>query len=381
MRNFTKILCVVLALIVALSAASCSLSKEYSYETDDVELPIGVYIYYLYQAYNEAQNYAKYVDGYTAGESFLDLEITDNDGNTAVCSDWIKDKAAEYMDEAVAIYHEFEERGCTVDEAAIAQNKKTLKDYWDNGYQDYAYMSDGSVYKDENGQPYVQNYDPLSKSYEPYYIGFDSFYLARLWIPAMRSSLFTALYGTDGSEAVTDEDLHKYYEENYTSYHYFYASISSDASDEDVKKLTDSFTEYASEVTAGATVSNVLTKYNEAYSASAEEKSGTAKLDIAKTKNQSKDDTALMQAIIDLKEGEAKQVIIGEDSSRKIYLIYKEPIADTTETEFESSDNRESVLSTMKEDDFRALLKKTASEISVKKSSACDKYKPSMFES
>ena len=77
----------------------------------------------------------------------------------------------------------------------------------------------------------------------------------------------------------------------------------------------------------------------------------------------------------------AKQVIIGEDGSRKIYLIYKEPIADTTETEFESSDNRESVLSTMKEDDFRALLKKTASEISVKKSSACDKYKPSMFES
>ena len=42
MKNFSKILCVVLALVIALSAASCSLSKQYAYQQDDIELPIGV---------------------------------------------------------------------------------------------------------------------------------------------------------------------------------------------------------------------------------------------------------------------------------------------------------------------------------------------------
>ena len=59
MKNHSKILCVVLALIIALSAASCSLSKEFAYQKDDIELPIGTYILYLQQAYQQAQGFAQ----------------------------------------------------------------------------------------------------------------------------------------------------------------------------------------------------------------------------------------------------------------------------------------------------------------------------------
>ena len=123
MRNFKKLLCVVLALVVALSAASCSLGKQYAYKKDDIELPIGVYIFYLYQAYSEAQNYAQKLDSYdsTTGrydgkKSFLKLEITDSDDNTAVAEDWIKDKAKEYTQQAIAVSYEFNKLGATIDE-------------------------------------------------------------------------------------------------------------------------------------------------------------------------------------------------------------------------------------------------------------------------
>ena len=104
MKNFTKILCVVLALVVALSAAACSLTQQYAYQKDDIELPIGTYIYYLYSAYNEAQNLAQQSDlydsetgKYDGKKSFLKMEITDEDGETAVAEDWINDKAAEKL--------------------------------------------------------------------------------------------------------------------------------------------------------------------------------------------------------------------------------------------------------------------------------------------
>ena len=126
MKNFTKILCVVLALVMALSVASCSLSKQYAYQKDGVELPIGVYVYYMYSAYNEAQTLAQKSDLYDAAtgkydgkKSFLKIEITDEDGNTAVAEDWITDKTKEKLQNAVAIETKFNELGCTVDQAEL----------------------------------------------------------------------------------------------------------------------------------------------------------------------------------------------------------------------------------------------------------------------
>ncbi|MBQ9247475.1 MAG: hypothetical protein IJ171_02700, partial [Ruminococcus sp.] len=88
MKNFSKILCVVLALVVALSAASCAMAPQTAYEKDGIKLPIGVYIYYMYTAYTSAQGFAQKSDLYDAStgkydgkKSFLKMEITDDDGN------------------------------------------------------------------------------------------------------------------------------------------------------------------------------------------------------------------------------------------------------------------------------------------------------------
>ena len=365
MRNFTKVLCVVLALMVALSAASCSLSKQFSYKTADVELPIGVYIYYLQNAYNEAQTLAQKTDAYDSeagtyngSKSFLAVEITDDDGVTAVAEKWIKDKAAEYMQDACAVYYEYNKLGATLDEATHTSYKDYYKSYWEQG---------------------------MSETYEAYGISLDSFLLAGITIPLMRSAVFEAEYGKGGPMEVSDEELRKHFEENYTSYKYFSADLFTATTDEagsstnvsltdkEIAEYEKAFKEYASKVNGGTAFADVLAEYNEANGTEV-----TATENIGKIEEDTTDDKR--KAILGLKQGEAKELVIGEDNSRSIYLFYKAPI--TEEKDYLTDDNnRLTVLSDMKTDDFNELLKVLAKTMDIEVSSACDSYKPSMFES
>ena len=62
MKPTVKIGSLLLAVVMALSAVfatGCSMSKEWSYKTSDKELAIGVYIYCLDLAYQQAQTKAK----------------------------------------------------------------------------------------------------------------------------------------------------------------------------------------------------------------------------------------------------------------------------------------------------------------------------------
>ena len=374
MRNFTKILCAVLALVVALSAASCTLTKQFSYKTEDVELPIGVYIYYLQSAYNEAQSYAQKSDlydseagTYDGSKSFLKMEITDDDDVTAVAEDWIKDKAAEYMDSAVAVYHEASVLGATVDEATASYYESMYDSYWDS----------------------------IADTYEGYGISYDSFKLAGITIPLLHSAVFEAEYKKDGPHAVSDDELQEYFDKNYTSYKYFsanlYTSVETPSTDENGNETTQStdtamdeqqitrhknyFQLFADRINDGTnTFSEMLDAYNVKFDAAA-----TATEDVKKIDEDTTDE--LEKAIASLKEGEAKYTIIGDDeNSRQIYLIYKAPITDEKDY-LKDDNNRLSVVSNMKTDDFNDLLKDVAAKLVIDKSSACDSYKPSMFES
>ena len=207
MKNFSKILCVVLALVMALSVASCSLSKQYAYQKDDIELPIGVYVYYMYSSYNEAQTLAQKSDLYDAAtgkydgkKSFLKIEITDEDGNTAIAEDWITNKTKEKLQNAVAIETKFKDLGCTVDQAELDQAKTYIQQaYWDQS---------------------------LKAVLEPCGVSFDSFFMAEYTINiAEKNAAFKAEYSEGGPSAVSTPDLTDYFTKNYTSYKYFSANL------------------------------------------------------------------------------------------------------------------------------------------------------------
>ena len=375
MKNFSKILCVVLALVIALSAAACSFSPQYAYEKDDVKVPIGVYIYYLYNAYNQAQSYAQQSELYDSAsgkydgkKSFLKMEITDDEEKTAVAEDWIKDKAAESTKTAIATMSKFNELGCTLDQKEIDDAKTYYKNYWDQGY---------------------------SEQLEGYGISFDSFFMAGYTVTAMENEAFKAEYGKNGPSAVSDEELTKYFTDNYVSYKYFSANLyktettstgeegeSTDAgtdvalSQDEIAAYQKSFDGYASKLSSGTSFDDVVKEYMSDYNI--EEDPRTENVEVI-----SEDDTdELKKTIKGLKDGQAMTVTIGEeDNTKQIYVVYREPIADKVEEYTAAdSDNRNDVLSKMKHEDFDKLLETYAEEQGIKLSSACDSYQPSMFE-
>ena len=82
-----------------------------------------------------------------------------------------------------------------------------------------------------------------------------------------------------------------------------------------------------------------------------------------------------------MKDGQAMTVQIGDDENTKqIYMIYREPIENQTDAYINDSEKSKTVLQSMKGEDFDALLKKLAEDLDVQPSSACNSYKPSMFE-
>lgn len=376
MKNFTKILCVVLALVAALSVASCSLTKQYAYQKDDIELPIGVYVYYMYSSYNEAQTLAQKSDLYDAAtgkydgkKSFLKMEITDEDGNTAVAEDWIIDKAKEKLQNAVAIETKFKELGCTVDQTEAEQAKTYLQQsYWD------------------------QN---LKTVLEPCGISFDSFFMAEYLINILeKNEAFKAEYGEGGPSAVSNTELTEYFTKNYTSYKYFSANLyttedngeaadtttttaaaNTPFSEEKVAEYQKAFEGYASDISNGGSFEDAVKKYQDAYSVTDDPSTSNVEIIDENTTDE------LLKAIKGMKDGQAMTLEIGEDdSSKQLYVIYREPIEKQTDAYINDTDKKATVLQSMKGEDFDALLKKLAEDLKVEPSSACSSYKPSIFE-
>ena len=388
MRNFKKLLCVVLVLIVALSAASCSISKSYAYQKDDIELPIGVYIYYLQQAYSEAQSYAQQSDKYDSAtgkydgkKSFLKMEITDDDKNTAIAEDWIKDKAKEYTQQAIAAMREFNKLGATIDELGPNDMISTISPY--------------AIYNQQTGQldeSLDQKLSEVAKTYEKYGIGFDSWLLCNSSLNLMKEAAFQKEYGEGGPKAVKDDEIKKYFTENYYSYTTISAPLytteakkdadgndteeteSKALSDKEVKKYEEAFKGYAKDLKGGKSMDDVVAAYNKAFKAEA-----TASPSVTKIEKDTEDE--LSKTVLALKEGEATYKIIGEDATtRSIYLIYKLPIKDSVSEYMDGDSKQSGLLHEMKDDDFDALLKSIIEDGDAELSSACNDYKPEMFE-
>ncbi len=384
MRNAKKLLCVVLVLLVALSAASCSITKQYAYQKDDVELPIGVYIFYLQQAYSEAQSYAQQSDKYDSEtgkydgkKSFLKMEITDSDDNTAVAEDWIKDKAKEYTLNAIAIATEFNKLGATIDELGPNDMYSSINIY--------------SIYNSQTGQldsSLDQKLSDVAKNYEKYGIGFDSWLFCSSSVNLMKEAAFQKEYAADGPSPVSNDDISKYFTENYYNYTTISAPLyTSEAkadnsgetenkamSDKEVKKYEDAFKGYVKDVKNGKSMDEVVKTYNKKFDAEA-----SATPSVVKIEKDTKDE--LSKAVLALKEGEVTYKIIGDDATtRMIYLIYRQPIKDKVSEYLDGDSKQSSLLHELKDDDFEDLLKGLIEDEDIKISSACNSYKPSMFE-
>lgn len=383
MKNFTKLTAVILVLIIALLSTACSLTPQWSYKTDDTELAIGVYIYALYDAYNQAQTLAQETEGYDSeagtydgSKSFLKVQITDDEGITATADEWISDKADETVKNLLAIEHEFTRLGATVDEATMTNYKNYAKEYWDYG----PYYS---MYGEQYLSPYADIYEPIGVSYE----SFEYFYT----VSAKQQAVFDALYGVDGEKAVSDEELTEYFKDNYTSYSYFNSNlytteeqvddegntqnVSVSMSEKKIASYEKNYKSYVGDINSGAKFSDVVDDFMDDYDI--ESDPSTSNVEIL---SESSIGDTLIDEIEALKENKASYKIIGEDDSQVIYLFYKEAISKQVKNYIKDEANRGSVLQSYKGDEFDSHLDSVAASLDIEINSAAKNFNLKSFE-
>ena len=373
MKPTVKIGSLLLAVVMALSAVlatGCSMGKEWSYKTSDKELAIGVYIYCLDLAYQQAQTKAKELDDYDGtNDKWLDLEITDDDGNTAVARQWIKDDAQKKCLNFLAVEKGMKDEGASVDEATQQAADEQAKTYWNVGqYANYGYIM------------------PMSKELEPYGISYDSFRYCTSQYSVNYSALFAKLYGEGGSQEVSDSELEDYFIENYVDYSYIpvqlYEASTDEAgesksvalSDEKIADYTAELEGYVKDINEGKSYDDVVSAYTEKHELSQSPAvDNTEQLESVSAGDQIKD------ALKDLGNNKAVTVKVGEGDSGMLYLVYKRNSADSAKDYLESETNRAGVLNTMKKDDFEDYLKKIVEDLDYEKNSTVDGYDPKMF--
>lgn len=374
MKPYAKIGSLLLALIIAVAAVGCtpiSLKAEWAYKTDKVELPIGVYSYSLKTAYAQAKNYASKLASYDeASESWLDLEITDDDGDKAVAREWIKNEADTMCLNYIAVDNLVEELGIDMSGATADSAKKTAEEYWTVGpYASYGY------------------YMPYKDEYEPYGVSFESFEYCTTLYNTKYSAIFEKLYGKGGSKEVKDDEFISFFTENYTDYKYIktnlYESTTDESgnstdvalSDEDAKKLTDEFDSYAKELNNGVSFADVLDKYKTANSLT-EDPSTSAVEDL---ENSSLGDE-LKNALGEMKANQAKTIKVGSGDTAVYYLIFKGDINSDIDSYVYDESQRATLLTNMKQDEYEKYVDDLAKNTECEKNqSVLDQYKPELY--
>ena len=369
--SFLLAVVMLLSTLVVAGCNAISLNKEWSYKTADEELAIGVYIYSLDVAYAQAKTYAEKLEDYDSSKSdWLDKEITDDDGDKMVAREWIKAEAKTMCLSYLVIDAQIKELGIDVSGATLDSAKNQAETYWNVGqYADMGYVM------------------PMSADLEPFGISLESFSYCSTEYSVKYSAIFDATYNKGGSKEVSDEELSKFFTENYTDYSFvsvnLYESTTDEAgssknvalADAEVKKITSEFDTYAKDLNGGKSYDNVIKAYMTANNVT----SDPSVSNIEQLKNTSIGDE-LKKAVEELDSNKATTIKVGEADSAVYYLVYKRDINDTVKSYIKDEANHDSVLSAMKSEEFADYIESLTKDFECEENtSVINKYDPKMF--
>lgn len=345
-----KVAAVFMAGAMAASLAGCA-DDSWSAKDDTQSLAAGVYIYNLYSAYQEAQNKVM-MEALSSGNSSGTPDFYSQQIDGKSVTQWMQDKA-------------------------ILKTKETL-------YLDAKMKADGIEWTDEDQKNAEESgtsaWAQQKNTLEGFGISKDSFLKAYSLYNAKYLKIFQSIYGEDGTEAVSDQDLEKFFLDSYSEYRYFSKSLttkddsgnSQNLSDDEISAIQKEFEEYAKQVTDGdKTPDEVASAYQTSEGLESSPLNGGVTLtdNIALSSD-------LQTAYDEMKEGEARAI----KSGTSYYFLYKGKIKDHVD-ELSTEDGRMSVLAAMKQDDFQTQMEKEAGEYNcTMNDAAVNSYQPSRFD-
>lgn len=348
MKVLKKAATFVLAASMLLSAASCSGDQTWSVKTSDETLPIGVYIYNTYTAYQEAYSQTQDTSSSSTSSS---LDVLSKTIEEKPANEWIENRALELCRLNLAVNKKFNEMGLSFTDEETKSVQTEVNTAWNKN----------------------------KSQFESLGIAKESFATAYGWQNAKNSKLFEAIYGKDGTSAVSDEDVETYYTENYTHFGWFSKALTktengqnANMTDEEIEEVQKQFEEYAEQINnGGQSIKDVSSNYTTAEGLEENPYSEyTEKIDDTSLNEE------LKNAINDLESGKA----VALKSGNYYYLIYKYDIQDSV-SQLSQENARMNVVADMKGEEFAETMKNEAAALVIETNDgALQKYNPSRIE-
>ena len=375
MKPTVKIASLLMAVLMLFSvfAAGCTTSQEWSYKTDDEKL-----------------------DYDASSDSWLDKEITDKAGNKEVASKWIKDRAQLRTLEILVLNKEVKNYGATVDSAVTEKIDTDAELIWHYGTTNTQYLQ-------------YYSFTPMKEILEKKGVSLESFKLyaqnfklrdeGALGMTTEDSDLFDTnfsnnsarlfekLYFEGGSQAVSKEDLTKYFEDNYVRITILPVQLYESTTDEatqqsknvafddakvkqlcgDLDKIAKAVNDTKDSTKAAETSEKQIKDYTTANSLQ-EGAASTSTMN----KNNANLKEELDKAVKELGEGKATTVKSGEGENAIYFYIFRY----NTDS---AKENDKTIIKAMKESDFEKYLEGLTKELKYEKSDSVDKYDPDMY--
>ncbi|WP_444658882.1 hypothetical protein ACRQV7_15145 [Caproiciproducens sp. R2] len=345
LKKSKKVVAAVLAVAMIAGMTACKSDKSWAMKNDSLTAPIGVYIYNLYYAYQNAQSLAT-----DSSKPLLEQKIDGKDAQA-----YIKEKALNSTKALFVMNDKMKELGLSL----TADETKSISSSTDSQWAQ------------------------ASSTLEKYGISKNSFNLAYSDYYTKYQKVFTALYGKGGKKEVSDADLKAYFEKNYTDYSYFLKPLySTDANGSTVMiteaeqaALEKEFNGYAADIKAGKMT---MQQAADAYKTSSKQttdqlQSGTEILD-----SNSGFPTDFISLFSSMKPGEVKAAEI----SGTYMVAMKNDVTKKTAGQLGTESTRSSILAQLKGQEYSDEIEKEAAAYTsvTLNQKAIDSYKPSMFE-
>lgn len=334
MKKLKRPLAAALALVLALSVSACGKTGGWIMKTNEVEVPVGVYITNLYSAYLNAASQVE-----DTSKSPLGQKVEETDA-----AEWIVNKAKDMTKRYIVVMNLCKEMNVTLTDEEVKSVQSSVNNDWDQNnasYQKFGISKD-SVYKTAEFSKYSQK-------------------------------LFLAIYGKDGTKAVSDSDLRSFFTKNYVSFKYIAVSLkdsdNKDLSQEDKDKIKADLQKRQEAFEGGKTFKEVVDEYNEDHaSAKLTMQEKVVNLDEA---GYTEDFT---KAVKELDAGKGTVITV----NGYMYLVGKYDIE--KEDEY-LEENRNSVLSDYKGDEYTETVDSAVKELNCEiNDGAVKKYSPQWVE-
>ncbi len=244
MKMAKRMVTALLALVMALSLASCS-DTSWVVKSGDETISAGVYLSYLFDAYyGQAYTYA-----YTGQDpsAVFDKQIEEKDA-----AQWMKDTAMESLKKNIVYRNYMEELGLSFTDEEIENANKQADSMYDQLTDS---LKQGGVGKQS----------------------FETFFQQSM----AASKVFSGLYGEGGTKEVPVDDIRTYWEENYYRVKVISSSLLDDTgaalSDTDKQVITDRLDGYKDQINNGeATMDELIETEKKVQEASSSSSSGSS---------------------------------------------------------------------------------------------------------